>query len=168
MTPQTVIHLERYRIQARMEMFEQLLDWKAELYWNCVNHTSDRIEMSHFTTMNLANDLLQNKLTSMGTIRKNKACVPKEFLPNRSRLEFSSLFGFQNNCTLVSYVSKKRKAVILLYTIHHAPIHQWQNYETGNNIGLQYDQRWSGHLRSNDSRVFIQTKDKSIATNIFL
>jgi len=32
MTPQTVIYLERYRIQARMEMFEQSLDWEAELY----------------------------------------------------------------------------------------------------------------------------------------
>jgi len=47
--------------------------------------------------------------------------VPKEFLPNRSRLEFSSLFGFQKNYTFVSYVSKKRKAVILLSTMHHAP-----------------------------------------------
>ena len=71
--------------------------------------------------MNLAKDLLQNKLTSMRIIRKNKTCVPKEFLPNKSRLEFSSLFGFQKNCTLVSYVSKKRKAVILLSTMHHAP-----------------------------------------------
>jgi len=47
--------------------------------------------------------------------------VPKEFLSNRSRQEFSSLNGFLKNCTLVSYVSKKRKAVILLSTMHHAP-----------------------------------------------
>ena len=60
-------------------------------------------------------------MTFVGTIRKNKTCVPKEFLTNRSRLEFSSLFGFQKNCTLVSYVSKKRKAVILLSTMHHTP-----------------------------------------------
>jgi len=58
--------------------------------------------------MNLAKDLLQNKMTSVRTIHKNKTCVPKEFLPNRSRLGISSLFGFQKNCTLVSYVSKKR------------------------------------------------------------
>ena len=32
MTHQTVIHLERYRIQARMEMFEQSQDWEAESY----------------------------------------------------------------------------------------------------------------------------------------
>ena len=70
---------------------------------------------NYFTTMNLAKDLLQNKMTSMRIIRKNKTCMPKEILPNRS-LEFSSLFGFQKNCTLVSYVSNKRKTVILLST----------------------------------------------------
>ena len=37
---------------------------------------------NYFTTMNLAKDLLQNKLISIGTIRKNKTCVPKEFLLN--------------------------------------------------------------------------------------
>jgi len=57
----------------------------------------------------------------MGTILKSNTCLPKEFLPNRSRLEFSSLFRFQKNFTLVSYVSKKRKAVILFSTMHHAP-----------------------------------------------
>ena len=47
MTPQTVIRLERYRTQKMMEMLEQLLDWDTELYRNYVNHTLDRIEMSH-------------------------------------------------------------------------------------------------------------------------
>ena len=80
--------------------------------------------MSHLTiistTMNLAKDLLQNKLTSMGTILKNKTCVSKEFLPNRRHLEFSSLFRFQKVCTLVSYVSKKKKSLILLSSMLHA------------------------------------------------
>jgi len=76
---------------------------------------------NYFTNMNLAKELLQNKITSVGTICKNKTCVPKEFLPNRSRLEFSSLIGFQKNCSLVSYVSKKKKTVILLSTMYHTP-----------------------------------------------
>ena len=50
---------------------------------------------NYFTTMNLTKDFLQNKMTYMGTICKNKMNVPKEFLPSRIELEFSSLFDFK-------------------------------------------------------------------------
>ena len=77
----------------------------------------------------------------MGTIRKNKTCVQKEFLPNRSRLEFPSLFGFQKNCTLVSYVSKTRKVIILSSTMHHAP-NVTSDEIMKPEIILDYDQKW--------------------------
>ena len=38
---------------------------------------------------------------------------------SRTREEKSSIFGFSNQLTLVSYVPKRNKAVILLSTMHH-------------------------------------------------
>lgn len=74
---------------------------------------------NYFTDLDLAMELLQKKLTLVGTVRKNKRFIPKEFLPHRQREENSSIFGFQEKHTLVSYVPKKNKAVVLLSSMHH-------------------------------------------------
>lgn len=42
-----------------------------------------------------------------------------EFQANRSRPESSSVFGFQNKTTLVSYVPKKGRSVVLISSMHH-------------------------------------------------
>ena len=72
-----------------------------------------------FTSIQLAQSLLSNGLTIVGTLRKNKKCIPKEFLPNNIRLPESNCFGFRKNITMVSYVPKKNRAVILLSTKHY-------------------------------------------------
>ena len=73
-----------------------------------------------FTSVPLAPKLLhEKKLTYVGTIGKNKREIPKEFLPNKKRVERSSLFGFDDDCTLVSYCPKKNKTVLLLSTSHY-------------------------------------------------
>lgn len=61
----------------------------------------------------------KKKLTYVGTVRKNKAEIPKIFLPNKEREINSSIFVFQEDCTLVSYCPKKNKSVILLSSMHH-------------------------------------------------
>lgn len=72
-----------------------------------------------FTSLNLATRLLtEKKLTYVGTIRKNKREIPVPFLPNKKRQEKTSLFGFSNDMTLVSYCPKKNKSVILLSSMH--------------------------------------------------
>ncbi|KAB0805100.1 hypothetical protein PPYR_02070 [Photinus pyralis] len=71
-----------------------------------------------FTSLELANKLLMKKLTLCGTLRKNKAFIPRELLPSASKKEYSSMFAFQKNCVLVSYVPKKSRAVILLSNEH--------------------------------------------------
>ena len=60
-----------------------------------------------FASIPLANELLSKKITLVGTLRKNKSEIPAEFLPNRRREISSSLFGFQNQLSLVSFVPKK-------------------------------------------------------------
>jgi hypothetical protein len=52
-------------------------------------------------------------------LRKNKTCIPKEFSISKNRKINSSLFGFQKDCTITSYVPKKNKIVILLSTLHN-------------------------------------------------
>ena len=43
-------------------------------------------------------------------------------MPSKERAIYSSKFGFNSNMTLVSYVPKKNKAVILVSTQHHSSL----------------------------------------------
>lgn len=78
-----------------------------------------------FTSIPLAEELFRNKLTITGTLRMNKREIPQEFLANNRREEYSSIFGFTDTMTIVSYVPRKNKAVILLST-------QFNDSETAN------------------------------------
>ncbi|XP_055936617.1 piggyBac transposable element-derived protein 4-like [Argiope bruennichi] len=72
-----------------------------------------------YTSYDLAKDLLKKKITLVGTVRKNKRELPKEFISGRKREQYSTLFGFQKNLTKVSYVPKKNKCVVLLSSMHN-------------------------------------------------
>lgn len=72
-----------------------------------------------FTSVVLARSLLGRNLTYTGTIRKNKRDIPAAIKMSRDRAVFSSVFGYQQNMTLVSYVPKPNKAVLLLSTAHY-------------------------------------------------
>lgn len=73
-----------------------------------------------FNSYPIIKKLKQDKnITVVGTLKKNKPQIPTEFLPKKSRKEHSSLFGFQEDVTLVSYVPKKNKAVLLFSSMHH-------------------------------------------------
>lgn len=71
-----------------------------------------------YSSYPLAKELLENKITMIGTMKKNKREIPPEFLPHKTRPVGSSLFGFQKNVALVSYVPKKNKSVVLISTMH--------------------------------------------------
>lgn len=71
-----------------------------------------------YTSYPLAKELLKDKVTLVGTLKKNKRELPIDFLPNKTRPERSSTFGFQKDLTVVSYVPKKNRSVILLSTMH--------------------------------------------------
>ena len=62
--------------------------------------------------------LLQDKITLVGTSKKNKKKIPAEFLPNKQKLISSSMFGFQKHAALVSFTPKKNKSVVLFSTMH--------------------------------------------------
>ena len=71
-----------------------------------------------FTNLSVAEELLQRNITYVGTIRQNKPDVPTMMKPSPTRKELSSEFLFDQNSTLVSYVPKKRRSVVLLSTQH--------------------------------------------------
>ena len=72
-----------------------------------------------FTNIVLVRALLARRLTYLGTVRKNKGELPMQMLPTRQRQVLSSTFGFQRDCTIVSYVPKPGKAVVLMSSLYH-------------------------------------------------
>ena len=90
-------------------------DMVAPWYRSGRNVTADNF----FTSIPLAEDLLQNGLTYVCTIRSNKAEIPAEMKPNKNKEVYSSMFGFKDQVTLVSYVPKKDKSVKALSTMHY-------------------------------------------------
>ncbi|XP_064841881.1 piggyBac transposable element-derived protein 4-like [Oncorhynchus masou masou] len=71
-----------------------------------------------FTSYDLGQWLLERNLTMVGTVRKNKAELPPALLESRGRQVLSSRFAFTPTATLVSYLAKKNKNVLLLSTLH--------------------------------------------------
>ncbi|KAB0805147.1 hypothetical protein PPYR_02117, partial [Photinus pyralis] len=71
-----------------------------------------------FTSIPLVKKLLDHNLTVIGTIRKNKRELPLEFSQPAERPQHTSMFGFSQGCTLVSYIPKKKKNVLLLSSMH--------------------------------------------------
>ena len=86
----------------------------SHLKGTCRNLTMD----NWYTSYTLAKSMLRDKITLVGTLKKNKREIPAEFLPNKQKPISSSMFGFQKHATLVSFTLKKNKSVVLLSTMH--------------------------------------------------
>lgn len=86
-----------------------------------IKHTGRNVTVDNwYTSVPLALRLLrQHRLTLVGTVRKNKKEIPAEFQANKNREPLSTIFGFTKEITMVSYVPKKSKAVILISTLHN-------------------------------------------------
>ncbi|XP_034944888.1 piggyBac transposable element-derived protein 4-like [Chelonus insularis] len=75
---------------------------------------------NYFTSVPLLLDLLKNhRTTAVGTIRLNKREIPQDFLCVKNREICSSRFLFSDCSTLMSYVPKKSKNVLLISTLHN-------------------------------------------------
>lgn len=57
-------------------------------------------------------------------MKKSKREIPLDFLPNKSRKvgKDGMLFGFTKEVTLLSYVPRKNKSVILISSMHHSKV----------------------------------------------
>lgn len=109
--PQTPLEESRLYNQPS-QLVKRLVDrWKQ----SGRNITCD----NYFTSIPLAHDLLVLDTTLVGTLRKNKQEIPQVMQANRQREIYSSVFAFTNKLTMVSYVPKKNRAVILLSSLHN-------------------------------------------------
>lgn len=106
-----------------------------------------------FTSVPLARHLLSKKLSLLGTIRKNKGDIPFEFQPKADRQVNETLFGHQQNLTLVSYVPKKGKTVILLSSMHKDA-----------EISHRTDKKPSVILDYNHTKGAVDTLDQMVGT----
>ncbi|UYV77202.1 hypothetical protein LAZ67_15000101 [Cordylochernes scorpioides] len=71
-----------------------------------------------YTSYELAMELKKRNITLVGTLKKNKAIIPKNFLLNGDI--GVSQYGFDAmGVTILSYVPKQKKRVILLSSMHH-------------------------------------------------
>lgn len=59
-----------------------------------------------------------HRLSMVGTVRKNKRELPAEFVNTKQRPIKSSLFGFQDDQTLLSYIPKRNENVLLASSMH--------------------------------------------------
>lgn len=105
-----------------------------------------------FTSIQLGKDLWEKGLFLVGTLRKNKKGIPFELLPSKEKEVFSSMHIFNSFQTMVSYVPKKNKAVILLSTRHHNEVIDYSNERNKPEIILHYNSNKGG----------VDTLDKSI------
>lgn len=72
-----------------------------------------------FSSIEVVQELQSRGLTYVGTLRKNQAEIPLCFQADKKREVNSSLYGFSNKTTIVSYVPKQSKSVILISSMHH-------------------------------------------------
>lgn len=102
-----------------------------------------------FSSVELVDVLQSKQLTYVGTLKKNKRQIPKEFLPSRFREVGSSVYGFTKTTTMVSYVPKRNKSVILISSQHHHPC---SNPETGKPEIVDYYNNNKGGVDSLDEK----------------
>lgn len=62
--------------------------------------------------------LVSNKLTLIGTVRKNKLELPVSFTNPNNRTVYSTVFVFQEKATIVSFCPEKGKVVTSLSFMH--------------------------------------------------
>lgn len=74
-----------------------------------------------FTSHSLAVELKKRRLTLLGTVRKNKKFLPPYIIDMKGQPPTTSRFVFDHNlnATIVSYVPKKNRLVLLMSTLHH-------------------------------------------------
>ena len=107
------------------------------------NMTTDNF----FTSVHLFKRLKDRSLTLVGTMKQNKKEIPTEFKPARERPEYSSLFGFTEKLTLLSYVPRKNESVVLLSSLHHNAA---LCYDTGKPEIIEYYNKTKGAVDTLD------------------
>jgi len=72
-----------------------------------------------YGSVELCRELTKRGLTLVSTLKKNKQAIPSEFQAFSRKPVLETKFGFTENMTLLSFVPKKNKNVIMISTMFH-------------------------------------------------
>ena len=120
---------------------------------DCIEGTNRNITTdNYYTSIPLAKELKSRKLTLVGTLKKNKTCIPPCFLTKSS--EGTLYYGFDklNDFTLLSVTPKKNKKVIFLSSMHQTKNSEGNKEE----INLYYN-KTKGGVDSHDQKCGLFT-----------
>lgn len=104
-------------INTRPERKNDKFDKMREIFDIFQKNNSETLIPSKFLTVD--EQLYSYNSYILITLRKNKPHIPLEFLSNKKREVNSSIFAYHEQLTLVSYVPKLNKSVILISSHHH-------------------------------------------------
>jgi len=91
-----------------------------------------------------ARKLLEKNVTLVGAIRKNKPELPTEMVSTKERNPFTTIFGLQQDCMIVSHCPKRNKIVNLLRTLHFEPKVDTSNEQRKPKVILTYNETKAG------------------------
>ena len=75
---------------------------------------------NYFTSLSLCNALVDRfKIRYFGTLRCNRREVPDQMKVAKNMTLYSSRFLYYKDSTMVSYIAKKNKSILLLSNYHH-------------------------------------------------
>ena len=143
---------------------QAVLDLVSSVSGTNRNITTD----NYYTSIPLAMELKSRKLTLVGTMKKNKACIPPTFLAKADEGTVQYAFDHANNFTLLSVAPKKNKRVVLLSTMHSEKKDRRGYWKSRNKCVLQPGERWCGQSRSNVQLVHNGKKNKPLANEALL
>lgn len=72
-----------------------------------------------FSSYELGQELLSKHLTMVGTMKSNKRSIPPKLKECKKKPLYQSTFAFTEDTTLVSYIARKNKCVVLQSTMHN-------------------------------------------------
>ena len=99
-----------------------------------------------FTSLALSNSLSQKSVYYLGTIRKIRREIPKTVKDIKGLPPYSSRFMYceDSQASLLSYITKKNKSVVLLSNIHSCKIIPTNSKNSKPTIILEYNHNKSG------------------------
>jgi len=143
---------------------QAVLDLVSSVSGTSRNITTD----SYYTSFPLAMELKSRKLSLVGTMKKNKACIPPSFLAKADEGTVQYAFNHANNFTLLSVAPNKNKRAVVLSTMHSE---KKRDEDTGiEEITVFYNQK-KGGVDSHDQTCSLYTtvrKTNRLPVRLFL
>ena len=115
-----------------------------------------------FSSIELAEELLSDGMTYVGTPRSNKPHVPEMMKASRKREERSSLFGYHDQLTLASCVPKQARQ-FYSFQLYTTTVSQWSRQQARCHSALQRQQKWCGQCGSLGNSIYFEAEDQSQA-----